>query len=1001
MTKPSEGVRIGLLGEVVLYGQRGHVSAGTPKQACVLAVLAMQPHRAVTADALMDRLWGDNPPDTARKTLAGYVARLRGLLKDCDLSITCRASSYTLWARPEHIDLHLMRELTGRARQEEPHAAAASRRAAASLWRGTPLTGVRGRWAELARTSLEREHVGIWSELFAAELAAGNHQRILPELAEWVAREPVHETLTAHHMLALHRSGRTTEALAAYRSIRAALRDEHGSEPGRALTELHRRILQDDPQLRPEAATEPVAASRSARTPRQLPAAPHAFTGRHAELTRLDDLIAPDGTLPVIAIVGAGGTGKTALALAWAHRVIDRFPDGQLFIDLQGRSITEPVRAEDALEMLLRSLGVAIADIPERPADKAALYRSLLAGRRVLIVCDNVADSAQLRPLLPGGDSSLVVATSRTRLTGIAAGHDLRSLTLDALSHADAVALLDRLLTEPDTRPYHSRLALLCGGLPLALRLAAGRLDPDLTAEELTDLLTGPERLAALTADDDPALGLRASFDRSMQALPEAAARLFRAMGGFPVSPAEPEPLAAVTGTTVADTLTRLRTLASAHLVHRVDKTQWGMHDLLREYAAARHRELDGPGDRTPAYNWYVDAALAARELVFGVPPHIRLSPPSEVPTPELADRQAALDWVDQRLDTLLAIARHAVADQAWCQVADLVSGLWRHLFFRQRVERMRGLLTDGVLAATRLGDDGRLVEFLRLAAHAESDAGERTAAAERLTESVAIAERIGHGLGAALGRLAMGQVQLQLGDNDSAYRNAQEAHHAAVALEVWHIAADALDDMGHAAAVRGDHLLAKEHITAALRLLAEHGEQGNRDPITTHLGRVQVRLGELDAAEESLQSSLRVAVSTDDRIAEAFNRSIIGCLRTAQGRHQEAVEEHHRALLLGLNSGGTGLHTELLNNAGEGYTAAGRPQRARDHHAEALHIAEQADDPYETMRACRGLADACTALGESDAAAEHRARADRLALRLGIVPRSHEPPAREPQSVG
>ncbi|MGH8794701.1 MAG: BTAD domain-containing putative transcriptional regulator, partial [Stackebrandtia sp.] len=440
-----------LLGPVeVSDAEGGWVRAGAPKQCCVLAALALAPGRALSNEALADRLWSGSPPDSARGVVYGHVTRLRGLLEgrhDVKLA-RARSDGYRLDMPAEQIDVFHMRRLVSRARATaeagEHRQAVELWREAERLWRGPALSGLSGLWVERTRSQLEREHLGVLTGRFEAELTLGRHVEIVAELEELAARHPLSETLAAQLMLALYRCDRISDALSRYTDARNRLRDELGNEPGEQLRVLHRQILRQDPQLSPAREAEPPDDAPPA--PRQLPADVATFTGRRDQVAALVEATksgdAAADVVVVSAVDGMGGVGKTALAVHAAALVADDFPDGQLFVDLRGFSPeSPPLDPSEALDRMLRGLGVPGRQIPDDPDSRSAALRTALSGKRVLVVLDNAADEDQVRPLLPGLSECAVIVTSRRRLAGL---DDARLLSLDVLSPGEAVDLFDR-----------------------------------------------------------------------------------------------------------------------------------------------------------------------------------------------------------------------------------------------------------------------------------------------------------------------------------------------------------------------------------------------------------------------------------------------------------------------------------------------------------------------------------------------------------------------------
>ncbi|MFC0112101.1 AfsR/SARP family transcriptional regulator [Kibdelosporangium aridum] len=547
----------------------------------LLAALVIHCGRVVSLDQISAELWGDSPPRGAVTTIHGYVMRLRRMLGDrgARLLVT-RSPGYLLTVPPTEIDAGKFGQLATNGlaalRAGEVTEASARLTEALALWRGPALADVPTTplvQAEVAR--LDELRLTVLEARVDADLALGKHADLVAELRTLVRDHPLRERLWSQLMLALHRCGRNADALAAYHEVRGILRDELGIPPSPALNQLHQHILDADGTL--GLPTHEISSQR----PLQLPAASTTFVGRTAELSRLLALSAN-----VITISGMPGVGKTTLAVYAAHRLASQFTDGQVFLDLHGftRDVS-PVRPMDALERLLRAIGVADHHIPADVDDRAALLRSRLAGQRMLIVLDNALDEAQIRPLLPGTPGCQVLITSRRRFTGV---DDTCPLSLDVFSQAEAVDLITQ-VTGPQAASAVDEIASLCGRLPLAVRIAAARLRsrPAWTAEYFAERLRAPgQRLAEL---DDGERRLSASFHLSYRRLTPDQQRAFRQFAD------------------VADESDRLlEALVDNHLLEQPAPGRYELHDLLRCYA--RHLEIhkaqQPPCTSEPIQNW-------------------------------------------------------------------------------------------------------------------------------------------------------------------------------------------------------------------------------------------------------------------------------------------------------------------------------------------------------------------------------------------------------------
>ena len=475
-----------LLGPLLVRRNGAVVPVTAGKQRVVLAALLLSANRVVSLDELSAALWGLTPPVSARATLQNYVKRLRQALAGTGGSrISTLPQGYMITAAADELDVSRFEALQGRAREAANEGAwdraAAELRRALSLWPGEPLAGVPSKLlAEREAPRLAEMRLQAIEARIDADLHLGRHADVIPELRQLASVHPLRERLPALLMLALYRDGQQAEALAAYQRARRVLIEQLGSEPWPELRRLQHQILTADPALH---VPQPAPAGHRTVVPRQLPAPVAHFAGRTRELKALtgmlDEATADGGTVVISAIGGTAGVGKTALAVHWAHQVTEWFPDGQLYADLRGFGpLGKPVAAADAVRRFLDALQVPAGQVPASPEAQQDLYRSLLAGRRMLIVLDNARDAAQVRPLLAGGPGCLVLVTSRNQLTSLVAAEGAHPVSLDVLSPQDARELVERrlgaerVMTEPEAV---TGLIALCARLPLALAIASAR----------------------------------------------------------------------------------------------------------------------------------------------------------------------------------------------------------------------------------------------------------------------------------------------------------------------------------------------------------------------------------------------------------------------------------------------------------------------------------------------------------------------------------------------
>ncbi|MDI1463716.1 BTAD domain-containing putative transcriptional regulator [Catellatospora sp. KI3] len=668
---------------------------------CLLGILLLEAGSVVPADRLVDLIWDSEPPATGRTILQIYVSRLRAALDPgrdgrYGLQLLARGDGYQAQVRPEAVDAHRFRASTEQALADpDPATRAATLREALAWWRGPLLAGdISDSLRDRLGAGLAELRLQAWEACLEAELSLGRHRTAVGELAELAQAHPLRERLVGLHMLALYRNAQPAEALAAFRRTRELLVAELGVEPGRDLHELHLRILNEDPELEP---TAPAAvAVGGPPAPRTLPRRIPDFIGRAAELARLTEGVEAgrDGrqTVVISGIAGIGGVGKTALALHWAHQHAARFPDGQLFVNLRGFDTAAPLRPADALAILLGALGVAPDRIPLDAQSAAGLYRSLLAGRRMLIVLDNAYNAAQVRPLLPGDDTTTVIVTSRDALAGLVAQEGAALLHLDVLSAAESVRLLaeiigpDRAAAEPAEL---DALARLCGYLPLALRIAAARLSVDLRADVagLVAELAHSDRLGGLAIYDDPQTAVRLVFEHSYRALSPADQELFRRLGLVPGLDFPSAAAAALAGGDADQADRGLRHLTEAHLITETGPGRYAMHDLLREYAQSLCEQVDGDTAALAAFtrltDWYLEHADAAGRVLNPNMTRMREAPPV---TAVYAGKPEAASWLDTERAALISLIVRA-ARLRLPQASVLADALRPYLAYRSPVD--------------------------------------------------------------------------------------------------------------------------------------------------------------------------------------------------------------------------------------------------------------------------------------------------------------------------
>lgn len=605
------------------------IPLGRPQERLVLATLLVNAGQLVTVETLIDWVW-ETAPDGARRTLQVHVARLRRLLAHvsgstgASVPLVRRSGGYLLDIDPYSVDLHRFRRLVAVARDSSHPDRVAELRKAVRLWRSEPLSGLSGPWAVRNRAAWQQEYLDAVATWAQAELQAGDPAAVIGPLTELTDQHPFVETLAVELIRALHKVGRTADALDVYARTRKVLADQLGIDPGHDLRKVHQTILRG--------ATNPTppirGTSRVGPVPEQLPADVRGFTGSAGYLTWLDSLLSTEdrpNSIVIAAVSGTAGVGKTALAVHWAHQVKDRFPDGQLYVDLRGFGPTElTMTPSEAVRGFLDALGVSRSRVPDSLAAQVGLYRTLTANRRMLVVLDNARDVEQVRPLLPGTPSALVLVTSRNQLTSLVAVEGAHLLTLDVLSMVEARELLaqrlgaDSVATDPDAV---DAIINACARLPLALAIVAAR--AQLTAFPLAtlagELRNAGHRLDALDAGDR-ASQVRVVFSWSYAALTPPAARLFRLLGLHPGPDFSAAAAASLAGHQPSETRPLLTELAGGNVIVEHVPDRYAFHDLLRAYATDLTHTLDSSEQRhaatTRMHDHYLHTARNKAQLL-------------------------------------------------------------------------------------------------------------------------------------------------------------------------------------------------------------------------------------------------------------------------------------------------------------------------------------------------------------------------------------------------
>lgn len=946
---------------------------------------------------MIHRLWDDNPPRKPRASLHVYAARIRRRLDsaDGDVRLAQQAGSYTLEIDPDQVDLHRFQRLTAEARSlsdagDDVQALALLEEAEAG-WRGEPLSGLPGLWAESVRTNMAEKHLAAKLTRIAVELRMGHFAELIPDLTTLLEQHPTDEGLAGHLMVADYGCGRQADALRVYDTVRRRLSEELGAEPGGALSRLQQLILNQAPVAELLVRPEPVSAA-----PHTLPSHGE-LVGREREMRALQAPgPGPGGAVIALqAISGMPGIGKSTLALHAARRLTPSFPSGQVHFDLEAHAPgRNPLTPQAALSALLRIFGVPASEIPGELGELVSLWRTLLATRRAVIVLDDAADAEQVRPLLPGDSPSLVIITSRRRLTGLPG---VRSLFLDVMTADEANAMFRQLAGEERSRDQAevSEITRLCGNLPLAVELAAGRLvsRPSWTTAHLIRRLSREDgRLGEIR--DGFSMEIARAFEMSYHTLPADQRTAFRLLSLHLGPDFDLHAAAALLGREPDESERMLEELLDAHLIREPSPERYAYHDLLREFARTLTTTEDPSAVRDTAVerliDFYTESCAQADRAVY--PHHFQLDffeLLSDIRINGWDDAQGARRWLNDERAALIAAERRSRDHGNPAKAARLAHVLARFLDEEGYWPEAREMHTA---AAAHWREEGNrqaealaLIDLGSARSHAGSygealDSGRRALDLARSAGAVTAEVEALHFLGVLHWNLGSHEIALDLQNRTLALR-----------LEngnTWSVA-KSQNNIGITLIHIGDYAAALKMFQASLAGFQAANDDRQANKVRNNLSDLYFQTGDREAARKILGEPVEVILHNGSEPERAIARVNLANTMNLSEDFDVALGIYRQALLTFHRLGDRKNSSITLHRMGVAYQTVGRHREAITHYRRALDLARSIGAAHEECQALRGCGEAEYRLGNPASADEHLEAALAIANGIGATQES------------